>query len=208
MAELTTHLSVRQYQRPSGKVVALLVITPSKTDHEHVIPMSADMPFLFQTRHSGNQRGMSSTTVWRAIRRACEELAVTRPEFENVKFAPHDFRRLFATELVNNGLPIPIGAAPLGHLNIRTTRGYVGVFEEDVITHCQQFLAQRRSLRPAEEYREPTAEEWSDSQDHFDKRRVELGSCRRPYGTPCAHEHACIRCPMLSVNPKMLPPPR
>ncbi|MEU0031731.1 hypothetical protein [Streptomyces sp. NPDC006335] len=60
-------------------------------------------------------------------------------------------------------------------------------------------------MRPAEEYREPTAEEWSDFQDHFDKRRVELGSCGRPYGTPCAHEHACIRCPMLSINPKMLP---
>ncbi|MFI9650304.1 tyrosine-type recombinase/integrase [Streptomyces sp. NPDC052040] len=226
LAELT-HLSVRQYQRPSGEVVALLVITPSKTDRERVIPMSAelfhviaqiirrhrdvhgtvpicarydlnekvwseDMPFLFQTRHSGSQRGMSSTTVWRVIRRACEELAVTRPEFENVKFAPHDFRRLFATELVNNGLPIHIGAALLGHLDIRTTRGYVAVFEEDVITHYQQFLAQRRSVRPAEEYREPTAEEWSDFQDHFDKRRVELGSCGRPYGTPCAHEHACF----------------
>ena len=22
---------------------------------------------------------------------------------------------------------------------------------------------------------------------------------------PCSHEHACIRCPMLQVNPKMLP---
>ncbi|MFD5468826.1 hypothetical protein ACFWIQ_39415, partial [Kitasatospora sp. NPDC127059] len=42
-------------------------------------------------------------------------------------------------------------------------------------------------------------------EEHFDKRRVELGSCGRPYGTPCAHEHACIRCPMLSINPKMIP---
>ncbi|MFE7112044.1 hypothetical protein ACFU98_31090 [Streptomyces sp. NPDC057575] len=25
--------------------------------------------------------------------------------------------------------------------------------------------------------------------EHFDKRRVELGSCGRPYGTPCPHEH-------------------
>jgi hypothetical protein len=48
-------------------------------------------------------------------------------------------------------------------------------------------------------------EEWTDFQDHLDKRRVELGSCGGPYGTPCAHEHACIRCPMLSINPKMLP---
>ncbi|MEU1005800.1 hypothetical protein [Streptomyces tibetensis] len=37
------------------------------------------------------------------------------------------------------------------------------------------------------------------------KRRVEPGSCGRPYGTPWTHEHACIRCPMLSIKPKMLP---
>jgi hypothetical protein len=55
------------------------------------------------------------------------------------------------------------------------------------------------------EYRQPTDDEWAEFQEHFDKRRVELGSCGRPYGTPCAHEHACIRCPMLSINPKMLP---
>ncbi|MBB3727384.1 hypothetical protein [Nonomuraea dietziae] len=42
-------------------------------------------------------------------------------------------------------------------------------------------------------------------EEHFDKRKVELGSCGRPYGTDCQHEHACIRCPMLHVNPKMLP---
>jgi site-specific recombinase XerD len=32
---------------------------------------------------------------------------------------------LFATDLVKNGLPIHIGAALLGHLDIQTTRGYV-----------------------------------------------------------------------------------
>ncbi|MFB7745342.1 tyrosine-type recombinase/integrase [Streptomyces sp. NPDC056132] len=227
--ELTelTHLSVRQYQRPGGEVVALLVITPSKSDRERVIPMSAELfhvlaqiirrhrnesgtvpvctrydlhekvwseplPYLFQTFHGGAERGMSTTTVWRTIKRACDALALTHPEFKGVKFAPHDFRRLFATELVNNGLPIHIGAALLGHLDIRTTRGYVAVFDEDVISHYQQFLARRRAERPTEEYRAPTPEEWSDFQEHFDKRRIELGSCGRPYGTPCAHEHACF----------------
>jgi hypothetical protein len=42
-------------------------------------------------------------------------------------------------------------------------------------------------------------------EEHFDKRKVELGSCGRPYGTDCQHEHACLRCPQLHVNPKMLP---
>ncbi len=38
-----THLSVRQYQRPNGEVVALLVVSPCKSDRERVIPMSAEL---------------------------------------------------------------------------------------------------------------------------------------------------------------------
>ncbi|MGR6968165.1 hypothetical protein ACU639_00840 [Streptomyces cynarae] len=40
---------------------------------------------------------------------------------------------MFATDLLGNGLPIHIGAAVLGHLDVRTTRGYVTVFDEDFI---------------------------------------------------------------------------
>jgi site-specific recombinase XerD len=240
--ELTelTHLSVRQYQRPNGEVVALLVVSPSKSDRERVIPMSAELfhviaqvirrhvtehgtvpvctlydeaektwsqplPYLFQHLQGGSQRAMSTPMVRQMIRRAAKALVPTHPEFAEVRFSPHDFRRLFATELVNNGLPIHIGAALLGHLDLQTTRGYVAVFEEEVVAHYQQFLDRRRAQRPQGEYRRPSAEEWRGFQEHFDKRKVELGSCGRPYGTPCQHEHACIRCPMLSINPKMLP---
>jgi Phage integrase family len=148
---------------------------------------------------------MSTRRAREIVAQAVNALIPTHPEFADIGFAPHDFRRLLATELVNNGLPIHIGAALLGHLDVQTTRGYVAVFPEDVITHYQQFLEHRRSRRPDGEYRRPTSDEWSEFQEHFDNRRVELGSCGRPYGTPCAHEHACIRCPMLSINPKMLP---
>ena len=34
-------------------------------------------------------------------------------------------------------------------------------------------------------------------------RRVERGSCGDPYGTACQHDPACLRCQMLSVNPKI-----
>ncbi|MDT5242827.1 MAG: hypothetical protein QOD36_203 [Mycobacterium sp.] len=106
---------------------------------------------------------------------------------------------------MNNGLPIHIGAALLGHLNLQTTRGYVAVFNEDVIRHYQEFLGRRRGTRPEDEYRDTTEQEWREFEEHFDKRKVELGGCARPYGTPCHHEHACLRCAMLAINPKMLP---
>ncbi|MFJ8159217.1 hypothetical protein [Streptomyces sp. NPDC094468] len=66
------------------------------------------------------------------------------------------------------------------------------------------FLDRRRAERPQEEYREPTAAEWRDFQEHFELRKVSLGTCRRPYGTPCKHEHACIRCP-VQMDPRQKP---
>jgi hypothetical protein len=90
-------------------------------------------------------------------------------------------------------------------VNLQTTRGYVAVFAEDIVKSYQEFLNHRRALRPEDEYGDVTSEEWAEFEEHFDKRKVELGNCARPYGTPCQHEHACIRCPMLQVNPKMLP---
>ncbi|TCO28086.1 phage integrase family protein [Kribbella steppae] len=171
--------------------------------HERIWKIS--LPFLFQRRNGLTRSAINPATVRRRLNERCEALAVTHPEFEGVRFAPHDFRRLFATDLVNSGLPIHIGAALLGHLSIETTRGYVAVFDDDIVRHYQEFLDRRRDQRPTEEYRDPTSTEWSEFEEHFDKREVELGSCGRPYATPCAHEHACIRCPMLTLKPGMLP---
>src|SRR5256885_12079533 len=116
---------------------------------------------------------MGAATVREMLNRACAELAALDPAFVGVTFTPHDFRRLFATGLVNNGLPIHIGAKLLGHLDLQTTQGYVAVFEEDMVRHYQTFLINRRELRPADEYVEVTTREWGEFEEHFDKRKVE-----------------------------------
>lgn len=84
---------------------------------------------------------MTTGAVRCILDRICLKLAEQYERFAGLKFAPHDFRRLFTTDLVNSGLPIHIGAALLGHLNLETTRGYVAVFNEDVVRHYQTTLS-------------------------------------------------------------------
>ncbi|MET9425806.1 site-specific integrase [Streptomyces sp. NPDC006540] len=222
-----THLSIRQYQRPNGEVIGLLVIAPSKTDRERVIPMSAElfhviaqiirrltadrrtirllrrwdqsekllgepMPLLFQRRHNSSCGPLNETIVMRLLRQVCNRIGQHDARFADLAFTAHDFRRLFATDLVNNGVPIHIGAALLGHLNLQTTSGYVAVFNDEVVRRYQQFLDNRRRLRPDGEYRTPTSAEWGEFEQHFDTRKVELGDCGRPYASDCRHEHACF----------------
>lgn len=61
------------------------------------------------------------------------------------------------------------------------------------------------SERPGEEYRDLTAQEWDEVLAHFELRKVALGTCGRDHGTPCAHENACVRCPLLRVDPDQMP---
>jgi hypothetical protein len=42
-------------------------------------------------------------------------------------------------------------------------------------------------------------------QRNFERRKVSLGTCARAFGTPCIHEHACTRCPMLWPDPAQRP---
>jgi hypothetical protein len=75
------------------------------------------------------------------------------------------------------------------------------VYPEEVINGHRAFIARRRALRPSQEYRTPTDAEWEEFLGHFERRKVALGTCGRAFSTPCLHEHSCVRCPLLRVDP-------
>lgn len=165
---------------------------------------SEPLPFLFQ-RALGQRRVVHGHAfVLKLLRRAAERAGLAEVDGQPIHFTPHDFRRIFATEIVNSGLPIHIGAKLLGHMDLNTTQRYVAVYPEEVIRHFEAYIARRRQERPSDEYREPTPQEWVEFEEHFLLRKVALGDCGRPYGTPCIHEHACVRCPFLRVDPSQL----
>ena len=235
MLELT-HRSFVSYTLPTGEVIPLLQITPSKTDRERLLVISPELaevfaqvisrvrdgnehipllsrydqaerlhspplPFLFQRRWGLRTVGISNMWVKECLDELVIAAKITNTGGSPAGFTPHDFRRIFATEAVSSGLPVHIAAKLLGHQSLATTQTYIAVYDQDVIDHHRAFIARRRTLRPSEEYREPTETEWDEFLGHFAKRKVELGTCGRAYGTPCQHEHACIRCPMLRPDP-------
>jgi hypothetical protein len=63
----------------------------------------------------------------------------TSPSDEPVKFSPHDFRRIFATEAMMNGMPPHIAQLLLGHKDINVTMGYKAVYPEEAISGHRAF---------------------------------------------------------------------
>lgn len=172
-------------------------------DHERVTGLA--LPHLFQRKRGHHHQMISKHTVQKLLRQTLARTGLRDAAGEPLHYTPHDFRRMFATESVTGGLPVHIAARLLGHKNLDTTQAYLAVFNDDLIRTYRSFLDQRRAARPEAEYREPTEQEWREFEQHFALRKVELGTCGRPYGTPCKHEHACIRCPMLRIDPHRRP---
>ena len=89
-------------------------------------------------------------------------------------------------------MPPHIAQLVAGHRDINTTMGYKAVYPDEVINGHRAFIARRRALRPSQEYRTPTDEEWAEFVGHFERRKVAVGDCGRSYDTPCIHEHSCF----------------
>ena len=171
--------------------------------HERVF--NPPLPLLFQHRVGTENRAINAPAIRTLLDAALAATGLTGPDGEPLRFVPHDFRRVFITDAILGGMPPHIAQLVAGHQVITTTMGYKAVYPEEAINGHRAFLARRRKLRPAEEYRTPTDTEWAEFLGHFEHRKLSLGTCGRAYGTSCIHEHSCIRCPLLRPDAAQRP---
>jgi integrase len=167
----------------------------------HEREFTPPMPVLFQHRVGADSRPVSAAAIRGWITGALAGTGITDAAGKPLAFKPHDFRRIFATDAIMNGMPPHICQLLMGHASISTTMGYKAVYPEEAINGHRAFLARRRELRPSQEYRALADEEWEEFLGHFERRKLALGDCGRAWGTNCVHEHSCIRCSLLRIDP-------
>ena len=174
--------------RIRGRTGAIALV-PSYDTHEKT--WNPPMPLLFQRAISGERRPISDGALREILQRALAGTGIRGHDGQPLIFTPHDFRRIFVTDAVMNGLPPHIAQVICGHRDISTTWVTRRSTRRSHRSH-RAFIARRRQARPSEEYRTPTEEEWDEFLAHFEKRKLSAGICARAFGTPCIHEHACI----------------
>src|SRR6185437_14037272 len=175
-------------------------LVPAYDSHER--RWSPPAPVLFQHLASGENRAINGHALRLLLADALAGTGLTDPATSApLRCTPHDFRRMFITDAIMSGLPPHIAQIIAGHRDINVTLGYKAVYPEEAIQAHLAFLARRRALRPTDEYRPPTDAEWQEFLGHFERRKVSIGTCGRAVGTPCVHEHSCLRCSMHWPDP-------
>ncbi|MGY5060707.1 site-specific integrase [Streptomyces sp. 900105755] len=144
------------------------------------------MPLLFQRGIGSEHRAFTPTAIRKLLINALAATGLTNAEGEALSFSPHDFRRIFVTDAIMNGLPPHIAQVICGHKSVDTTIGYKAVYPAETIKAHRAFIARRRASRPGEEYRIPTEEEWDAFLAHFEKRKVSIGTAHAPSDPPAS----------------------
>jgi hypothetical protein len=190
---------IRRIRGPNGAVP----LVAAYDDHERLWLPPA--PVLFQ-RHMGSEnRPIPAHTIRKLLAATLAHTGLTSPSGVPLHYTPHDFRRMFLTDAILNGLPPHIAQVIAGHRDINVTLGYKAAYPQEAIQAHLAFLARRRALRPTEEYRTPTDAEWQQFLGHFERRKVATGLCGRAFSTPCIHEHSCLRCALHWPDPAQRP---
>ena len=119
-------------------------------------------PVLFQRRFSTETRRISADVARDLLAGALTNTGLVDPaDGGALRYTPHDFRRIFITEAIMNGLPPHIAQIIAGHRDINVTISLQGrLSRRGASRPTWPSSPAGRALRPTDEYRVPTEEEW------------------------------------------------
>ncbi len=200
-------------QSGTGQCAGLDDHTSARPERGGTVPLSArydphervagpPLPHLFQHRMGWKWVVPATTTVQTWLTQTVARSGLTDATGSPPHYTPHDFRRMFATEAVTGGLPVHIVGRLLGaqepQHHSATWRCSTTSWSAPTVRFSMLVVLCARSLNIANP---PT---------RSGKTSSSISSCANsnsvpvaaPYGTPCKHEHACLRCPSLRVDPR------
>lgn len=150
-------------------------------------------PYLIQG--AGQPRGMAPTTVRDRLKRISLAAGAKHPSSEPLYLKPHDGRRVFASEHLNNNMPVHVIAALLGHANLDTVMVYAKLYPTTLVEEYRK--AVRGSFLAAhgpESLRNPSAEEWAELSRSCEMRDMGTHLCALPTGDHCSRGLVCLGC--------------
>ncbi len=140
-----------------------------------------------------------STAGIQTIRTRIREISITaearRSDGSPLVLLPHDCRRVFASEHLNNNTPVHIIQALLGHASPDTVMIYAKLYPSHLIQEYRKTVRSLYNTYYGEDgLKNPTAEEWAAFAASCNLRDMGTHLCALPTGEHCPKGLLCLGC--------------
>jgi hypothetical protein len=187
-----------------GRVIAEIIRHVKSFYHSEAVPAcdrrddTAKMP-LPRAPYLLQGAGHPSAMSIQSIRQRLQELSVAagarHADGTPLRLSPHDCRRVFATEHLNNNTPVHVIAALLGHAALNTVMIYAKLYPDTLV---EGYRASMRGLYTniydTDALGAPSTEEWSAFAASCNLRDMGTHICALPTGEHCSRGLVCLGC--------------
>ena len=150
-------------------------------------------PYLLQGRSRPNMIGR--TTIREMLASLSRRAGARTHSGEPLLVHPHDCRRVFASEHLNNGTPPHVLRALLGHERLDTVMIYAKLYPGALVDAYRRHVRELyQSLHGNDVLRAPTADEWDALARSCDLRDMGAHLCALPAGEHCPKGLVCLGC--------------
>ncbi len=150
-------------------------------------------PYLIQGIRHPSTAGIQ--TIRSRIREISIDAGARRSNGSPLVLLPHDCRRVFASEHLNNNTPVHIIQALLGHASPDTVMIYAKLYPSQLIEDYRKTVRSLYNAHYGEDgLKNPTAEEWAAFPASCNLRDMGTHLCALPTGEHCPKGLICLGC--------------
>ncbi len=150
-------------------------------------------PYLIQGIRHPSTAGIQ--TIRSRIREISIAAEARRSDGSPLVLLPHDCRRVFASEHLNNNTPVHVIQALLGHASPDTVMIYAKLYPSQLIEEYRKTVRSLYNAYYGEDgLKNPTAEEWAAFATSCNLRDMGTHLCALPTGEHCPKGLICLGC--------------
>jgi integrase len=161
-------------------------------------------PYLLQGR--SHPSTLNTNTIRGRLRALSLAAGATHSDGRLLELTPHDCRRVFASEHLNNHTPVHVIQALLGHATVNTVMIYAKLYPTHLVEEYRRAMrGLYGDIHGPEAGQAPTAEEWAAFTANCSMRDMGTHMCALPTGEHCPRGLVCLGCghaqPKKSASP-------
>jgi integrase len=156
-------------------------------------------PYLLQAAKHPSAIGIQ--TIRGRLRSLSLAAGAQRSDGTPLVLLPHDCRRVFASEHLNNNTPVHVIQALLGHATLDTVMVYAKLYPAHLVEEYRKTVrGLYNAVHGEDSLRNPTGEEWAAFAAQCSLRDMGTHLCALPTGEHCPRGLVCLGC--VHAQPK------